>query len=190
MILVIDGYNLLKHIDPYRDVSEHERTVFLHMLKRYARRKKHKVVVVFDGGPYEWPHKGTVGGMLVIYSGGRETADDVIMHYIDDHKTKDLLLVSSDHELNLFASKHEIVSIGSDDFYRLVQVALEKSGMQDEEASVTFDEGELDLDKVMEQASERVPIKQEDVEPSHVREPAIHRPSKKDRILLKKLKKL
>ena len=190
MILVIDGYNLLKHIDPYREVSEHERTVFLHMLKRYARRKKHKLVVVFDGGPFEWPHRETVGGATVIYSGRRETADEVIMHYVKDHKAKDLLLVSSDHELNLFASKHGIVSIGSDDFYRLVQDALEKSGTQDEDASVTFDEHETDIDAVMEQASKIVPRKQEDMEPSRISGPAVHRPSKKDRLLLKKLKKL
>ncbi len=190
MILVIDGYNLLKHIDPYRDIDEHERNTFLHMIKRYAVRRKHKAVVVFDGGPYEWPHKETVGGITVMYSGRRQTADDVIMHYIKDHRTKDLLMVSSDHELNLFASKYGIVSIGSEDFYRLFQEALQEQKEKIQEPSITFDESEMDLDTVMEQASSVVPCKSEDIQPTEVRLRTTHRPSKKDRALLKKLKKL
>ncbi len=189
MILVIDGYNLLKHIDPHKDVTEHERTVFLHQLKRYAQRKKHQIVVVFDGGPYQWPHKEVVNGIKVIYSGARDTADTVIMQYLADHKAKDLLLVSSDHEINLFASKHDIVSIGSDDFYRLFQQGLQNQKEGEEEVSVELDEDELDLDAVMEQASKVVPRKEEDITPSEVRLRPV-RSSKKDRQLLKKLKKL
>ncbi|TET33396.1 hypothetical protein E3J61_04070 [Candidatus Dependentiae bacterium] len=189
MILIIDGYNLLKHIDPHHDISEHERTVFLHQLKRYARRKKHKIVLVFDGGPYQWPHKELVNGIKVIYSGERDTADTVIMRYIADHKTQDLLLISSDHELNLFASKYDIASIGSDDFYPLFKQGIQEYPEEVEEIEVSIDEGDLDLDALMEQASEMVPCKQEDITPSdvHLR---TGRSSKKDRLLLKKLKKL
>ena len=210
MILIIDGYNLLKHIDPHKDVSEHERTVFLHQLKRYARRKKHKIVLVFDGGPYQWPYfasadaacfegqavpyeapkeRSMVNGIKVIYSGGRDTADTVIMRYIADHKTQDLLLISSDHELNLFASKYDIASIGSDDFYPLFKQGIQEYPEEVEEIEVSIDEDELDLDAIMEQASEMVPRKQEDIMPSDVRLRTGRR-SKKDRLLLKKLKKL
>jgi predicted RNA-binding protein with PIN domain len=191
MILLVDGYNLLKYINPYRDITEHERMLFLHQLKRYARYKKHKVVVVFDGGPYQWPHKEQVAGIKIIYSGARDTADAVIMHYIADHKTKDLLLITSDHELNLFASKHTIVSIGSDDFYRLFQEGLQEQQEEVQEISVTLDEDELesDLDTLMAQASEMVPCKEEDILPNEVPSRS-SRSSKKDRLLLKKLKKL
>ncbi len=188
MVLIIDGYNLLKHIDPYRNIDEHVRTTFLHMLKRYAARKKHKLVVVFDGGPYEWPHKETDKAMVLIYSGRRETADKVIMHYIKDHKSKDILLVSSDHELILFASKYDKVSIGSQDFYHLVQTTFQEQP-QSQDPVITFDENEQDLDTVMEQASEVVPHKQEDRERANVQNNA-HKSSKQDRLLLKKLKKL
>ncbi len=199
MILIIDGYNLLKHIDPHHDISEHERTVFLHQLKRYARRKKHKIVLVFDGGPYQWPHKELVNGIKVIYSGERDTADTVIMRYIADHKTQDLLLISSDHELNLFASKYDIASIGSDDFYPLFKQGIQDPLEEVEEIEVSIDEGDLDLDAIMEQASEMVPRKQEDITPSDVylrkgrpvrRSFSEGGSSKKDRLLLKKLKKL
>ena len=199
MILIIDGYNLLRHIDPHREVmSEHERTIFLHELKRYARRKKHKIVLVFDGGGYQWPHKEMVNGIKVIYSGGRDTADAVIMRYILDHKTQDLLLVSSDHELNLFASKYDIPSIGADDFYPLFKQGIQDDPKEVVEIVVEFDEDELDLDTVMEQGSEQVPRKEEDRGPSDVplrkgrpvRRSFSEGGSKKDRLLLKKLKKL
>jgi predicted RNA-binding protein with PIN domain len=149
------------------------------------------VVVVFDGGPYQWPHKEQVAGIKIIYSGARDTADAVIMHYIADHKTKDLLLITSDHELNLFASKHTIVSIGSDDFYRLFQEGLQEQQEEVQEISVTLDEDELesDLDTLMAQASEMVPCKEEDILPNEVPSRS-SRSSKKDRLLLKKLKKL
>lgn len=188
MILLIDGYNFLKHIDPYRDIDEHVRTTFLYMLRRYAIRKKHKLVVVFDGGPYQWPHKETFKNMILIYSGSRETADKVIMHYIKDHKSKDILLVSSDRELNRFADKYENISIGSQDFHQLVQVALQEQ-KESQELPITFDEDELDLDAVMEQASEVIPPKQEDFGSTKIRW-TTNRSSKQDRILLKKLKKL
>lgn len=189
MILVIDGYNLLKHIDPDRFIDEHERLTFLHELARYARFKKHKVVVVFDGGPYQWPHKESVMDVKVIYSGVRETADTVIMHYLADHHAKDLLLVSSDHELNLFASKHDVVSIGSDDFYQLLRAGLKEAEGKAVEVPVRFDEDEQDVDTLMEQASAFVPRKEEDIMPRESRMPQGRR-SKKDRLLLKKLKKL
>ncbi len=189
MILIIDGYNLLRHIDPSREVTEHERMIFLHKLKLYARRKKHKIVVVFDGGPYQWPHKELINGVKVIYSGARDTADTVIMQYIADHKNKDLLLVSSDHEICLFASKHDVVSIGSDDFYRLFQQGLQGGKKELQDSDVSFDEDEHDLNAVMEQASEVVHQKEEDITPSDVRLNT-PRSSKKDRLLLKKLKKL
>lgn len=189
MILVIDGYNVLKHIDPYRTIDDHERAHFINELKRYARRKKHNMVLVFDGGEYRWPHKEQVDGVKIIYSGGKKTADEVIMEYLYDHKMKDLLLVSSDHELNLFASKHGVASIGSDDFYRLLKEGLQEHEQGDGQVVVNIDEEERDLDTLMEQASQTVPQKQDDVAPSQVRG---HRAkgSKQERILLKKLKKL
>ncbi len=191
MIIIIDGYNLIKHIDPEREITERERSTFLHMISQYARRKKHKIIVIFDGGPYEWPYKERVASVKVIYSGRKQTADDVIMHYIADHKRQDLLLVSSDHELNLFASKHDAVSIGSQDFYYLLQQALaQKTIKQNDEIEVVFDEQETDLDTIMEQASEHVLQKEPDAKPSRVREASASRFSKEDRELFKKLKKL
>src|SRR5690349_18507069 len=125
MIIVVDGYNLIKNVIPGREVNEPERRKFLALFGAYAQRKKHSLVVVFDGGPYEWVHKENVLGVQVMYSGTRETADEVIVKYLYVQRTKELLLVSSDHEICVAASRLEIPSIGSLDFYGLMKEALE-----------------------------------------------------------------
>ncbi len=187
MIIVVDGYNLLKNWHSHTTIDERERHKFLQKIADYGRRKRHKMVVVFDGGPYEWPSKEKMAGILVIYS-ARESADEVIMQYLEDHKNKDILLVSSDHELNLFASHLNIVSIGSEEFTYLIGEAL-KEVMDKEDTIIAVDESATDLDMIMEQATENVPYKDDDKPRKDQIVSRSHR-SKQDRVLLKKLKKL
>ncbi len=193
MVIIIDGYNLIKQTTHDRQISEHERRQFIHMLSRYGRRKKHKIVLVFDGGPQTWPSQEVIIGVKVIYSGVKETADSVIMKYIHDYRTKELFLVSSDNELGHFASKHDIVSIGSEDFYYLLQEALRAPSDEkvvDQQPEIEIDDGVQDLDALMERASEVIPQKREDQPHSKQRQATLQRISKQDRALLKKLHKL
>ncbi len=189
MIIIIDGYNFLKHQDPDREINEMQRRAFLNQISQYGRHKKHKMVVVFDGGPHDWPYKEKIAGVMTIFSGQRQSADKVIMHYLEDHKNKELLLVSSDHELNLFASKREVVSIGSEEFNYLLKQTLQSMPEKYHDQQINFDETESDLDIIMEQAAEHIPSKLEDM-PKNRKAAPLSKFSKKDRALLKKLKKL
>jgi predicted RNA-binding protein with PIN domain len=188
MIIVIDGYNLLKNW--YSNSSFHdekERYAFLHKIARYGKKKHHKMVVVFDGGLYEWPYKEKIAGITVLYS-ARESADEIIMQYLEDHKNKDILLVSSDHELNLFASHLNIISIGSTDFVPLITDALQREADQTE-VTVTVDDEATELAVLMEQATEEIPYKDDD-KPCNQEIITRAHPSRHDKRLLKKLKKL
>lgn len=187
MIIVIDGYNVLKQWRPSTTITEKERHAFLVKLGRYGRKKRHKMVVVFDGGFYEWPSKEKKAGVTVIYS-ARESADEVIQQYLEDHKSKDILLVSSDHELNLFASHLHIVSIGSEEFIYLVIDAL-KQADDTEETAVIVDDTETNFDSIMEKATRAIPSKDDDKPPQQQIVSRSH-PSRYDKVLLKKLKKL
>ena len=166
MILVIDAYNMLKQLIHARDISQTQRTHFVTLLKKYAQRKKHTMVVVFDGGPYQWVHKEHVGDIHVVYSGVRETADDYISYYLQEHEHKDILLVSADHELTLLASNVSIPSIDPMDFYALVQQALTHTDdwlTYDNQLVKLQDSAEQqDVDRLMEQGSVVVPVKQAD----------------------------
>lgn len=189
MIVIIDGYNVLKR-NHRKPVDAQGREMFIHMLSRYGARKKHDIIVVFDGGPYEWPSSASEHEVEVIYSGRRTTADKVIMRYLKEHRRKDILLVSSDRELNLCASRNEVASIDSGDFYRLVQEAL-SADQERGQGPIVIDENETDLATLMEQSARFAAPKSDDVKTSDEDDDGIKRTvSKQERLLLAKLKKL
>lgn len=195
MIIVVDAYNLLRSVPPYKkNITDKERTHFIAQLSAYGRRKGHKMVIVFDGGPHEWPFKENMKVVTVVYSGIHESADDYIKEYIDAHRMKDLLLVSSDAELNRWAERLNIPSIDSGAFAQLIHQELSRScaaaNTQHEVVKLHHDDLSY-IDELMQQASTIVPQKSEDVTSGPKRHHAKKdQVNKRERDLLKKLKKL
>ena len=198
MIILVDAYNLLRATPPYKKtITEKERAQFIARLSAYGRSKGHKIVIVFDGGPHEWPFKESMKVVQIVYSGMHESADDYIKEYIEAHKAKDLLLVSSDSELNRYAQQRNIPSIDSATFAQLLyESSTTKKSFNTQQHEITklvqdkefgADAQEM-LDRLMTQASRNVSEKSEDL--------VSERTTKKDhltkeeRILLQKLKKL
>lgn len=194
MRIIIDGYNMLKSILEAREISEHERSIFLAQLARYARRKGHKIIVVFDGGPYQWTHKEVQFDIQVIYSGMHESADEYIHEYLIDHQTKDMLLVTSDHELRLMASALSITSITTQDFHQLVREALRpvpETEMKPGQLIKMTEQENKELDELMREATATIPIKEDDLAArAHRLYKKGKKVSKRERLLLQKLKKL
>lgn len=196
MIIVVDAYNLLRAIPPYKKtITDRERSQFIVRLSTYGRSKGHKVIIVFDGGPYEWPSKESKKGVQIVYSGVHETADDYIKKYMSENRSKDLLLVSSDGELNRYAAQLTIPSIDSPVFYQLV--VEEISGRQSLQTISkkgllikSTESSEDYVDQLMEKASKNVPAKAEDFVYDNNRRKTSEHVSKNERELLKKLKKL
>ena len=83
MKLVIDGYNLLKNILKIQYVSLRERDQFLKRLSLYAEKKSVQILIVFDGGDVNFNYSERAYGIEIIYSGFIDSADDVIMRYIE-----------------------------------------------------------------------------------------------------------
>ncbi len=195
MIIVIDAYNMLKHIYPKRYVAEEDTHRFITKISKYAAQRGHLIFLVFDGGPYEWVHREKVAGIQLVYSGHHESADDVIRHYLTVYKDRDLLLVSTDRELGRKASRLGIASIDSADFYPLVQAAL-ASGQDKRERIIgapikTTPDEDMSLDKIMCEATKHAVTKSEDlVYDARYRAGQGKRESKIDRKLDQKLKKL
>ena len=191
MIIVIDAYNVLKKY--VTEVSESQRIQFIKQCGTYGKRKGHKMVVVFDAGPYDYPTIAREHGAYVAYSGVRESADQYIKRYFEEHKNQDLLLVSSDNELGQFASHREIPSLDSSYFYRILRQELEKKGgdglVKKQKIVKTTAEEAPELDQLMEEASKTVPTKSEDIV-GDVLEKDSHKRSKRERKLLEKIKKL
>lgn len=196
MIIIVDAYNFLRAAPLYKKIiTDQERAKFIIQLGTYGRRKGHKIIIVFDGGPYEWPFKESKKIVTVVYSGNHESADDYIKEYVEAHREKDLLLVSSDTELNRWVARHNISSIDSSTFYYLLHQELSiketVSAKQQEVIKFEHDNVDNDIDVLMQEASKNVSVKSEDVASTGKgRNAKKDRSSKQERALLKKLNKL
>lgn len=114
MLLLIDGYNLLKTMEPAAVKSN--RDAFIALLNAYAKRKRHHVMVVFDAGPTTDPFKERHGDITVFYSGA-QTADEIIQELLDVYEEqKNIVLISSDMQLKHYAKLRMVASIDSEIF--------------------------------------------------------------------------
>ena len=130
MIIIIDGYNLLRHLSKGAEVSERERDHFIARMGRYASAKSHRIIVVFDGGPGGVPSWDNVGNILVIYAGARESADSRIVRLAKEHRSKEVLVISSDREVRDRSTREGAITIGVSDFCDCVDRALTDEPMQ------------------------------------------------------------
>ena len=189
MVIIVDGYNVLKQAKGIR-ASEAEKQTFIKMLARYAAQKQHDIILVFDGGYSLYPSKERHEGIIVIYAGIHQSADDYIKKLLDQGKNKEALLVSSDNELGLFAHHRNIPSIGALDFFKLVHEKKDKTGSLvagNQLQKFSTASANRELEQLMEEETKNVPFKKEDEVQKRKRE---QQKSKHEKKLLKKVKKL
>lgn len=109
MIIVIDGYNLLKQIfstETAKAVSTKNdfliKKRFIEQLGSYRFLKqdeKLSLLIVFDGGSHHRATREVVHGVTVIHSGYMKSADEWIIDYSLTHKNKDITIVTNDRGL-------------------------------------------------------------------------------------------
>ncbi len=165
MIIVIDGYNVLKGAFYPNKITDNERGDFIARMNNYARIKMHTTVVVFDGGNDPHPERESHDQVTVVYSGYNQTADEYIKEFIDGHRQHEMVLVSTDRELCRFANKHDIVTIDSEDFYALVQNAISHGAQKNtvkHHDIIKFSQTESDVDDIIMAGSSQIPLKHDD----------------------------
>lgn len=82
MLVILDGYNLLKQVFHTSSLNESERNSALTRIAARARVKKYHVLVVFDGYHAEYAPRTVYGTTTVVYSGARRSADEYIIEYV------------------------------------------------------------------------------------------------------------
>jgi hypothetical protein len=191
MIILIDGYNLLKQLEPGVFIEESTREKFIRTLGAYHRRRGHLILLIFDGGPHHWPVQEAKAGILVIYVGLGKSADDFIKQYIAEHFREDLFLISSDRELGLWAAKYDTPSMDALPFYDIIMSghAVGHAKLRAGSAVKTTESQDAALDALMLEASERVAAKTED-RLQETKRRSGKQESKIDRLLRKKIEKL
>ena len=191
MLIIIDGYNVLKQTQA-DDITEKQRSAFINKIAKYINKKGHKAIIIFDGGHFGWATKEKIRGVSIMYSGYKQTADECIKQFITEHRNKNLLLVSSDRQLNHWADEAEVTSLDSHHFLLLLKQALQKPLVRSVVKSTivkTSDSQNQELDQLMHESTQEIEVKKEDIEILPIDQFG-KKVSKKEKKQLKKIQKL
>ncbi len=129
MLILIDGYNLIKQSDSLRRYDrkslEAGRKALIARLVEYEKKKSHSITVVFDGGNSDWIDEGRdkEGKINIIYSRYGERADDVIKR-IAAQTMGEVIVVSSDREISSFVTKLGKTPLTSPEFETIINQAI------------------------------------------------------------------
>jgi predicted RNA-binding protein with PIN domain len=204
MVLLIDGYNLLRNIfHKQKGKLDKQRKDLIQQLSYYKKKKNLEIVLVFDGGLFNHATREIRGGVAVIFSGQHSNADDWIYKYVNKNKEKEILLVTQDRELINRCGKHNVDSLDVADFYKLLQDVLigetNNPIVSGNTKSVQKYDHEIDdiyqqidregLDLLMSQSDVSSVLKDDEVS-KKIRKSKSKTLSKKEKKILNKLKKL
>ena len=195
MIILVDGYNLIKQALNVKHIAPDDKLKFLHRLSNYARKKNLQLHVIFDG--YDDNDNFSSRHLKVSYSGYKESADKFIENLAWNVKG-DALLVSSDKELcNFVEEDSKFEYMDSLEFYAF----LKKSEVEDAQDVYRNDHfasardiikisknEDQELDQLMAQDF-GLEMKLEDFVKSDCGLPR-HKPTKNEKRILNKIKKL
>jgi hypothetical protein len=191
MKLLIDGYNLFKQVGGVTLLSPVQRAKYIKTLARYVQLKRLSTLLVFDGGMQERASYEEDGLLEIVYVGKNKTADDFIKDFLQTYGgDKDILLVSSDRELNKMADYCHLPSIDVFDFWHFVKAALIEKKMPVQKSGHTIKMSSSDhpeLDALM-GGLKVTDVKQDDLLINS--SPTALKRSKIDKKLLQKAKKL
>lgn len=169
MTIIIDGYNVLKPLAQSNEVGERRRARFIERVAAYARSSSNDITIVFDGGDSPFPERVREYGIVVYYSGYKESADDVIKRLLNQARHADVILVSTDRDLCWYAENLEIVTIDSHVFYGYMseKEAFGKTSKLRKNGELHKREGhesEAEIDALMEEASSMMFLQSDDDE--------------------------
>ncbi|MDI6775889.1 MAG: NYN domain-containing protein [Syntrophales bacterium] len=125
MHIIIDGYNLIRQSDSLRSFErinlEEGRKALVRSVSLYRRQRGHRVTIVFDGwenGPPE-EERDREEGIHIIYSRRGEKADEVIKRMVQ-RRGEEIIVVTSDRGIADFVNRRGGVTIPSREFESLV----------------------------------------------------------------------
>ncbi|MFH1644304.1 MAG: NYN domain-containing protein [bacterium] len=133
MIVLIDGYNLLRQVfHKVKGKLDKQRQQLIKELGYYKNKKPKikNIIIVFDGGLFGHATREIKNGIVVIFSGQRESADTWILNYVEKHKNQEMLLVSLDRELKDNVKKYNVDSVDVFEFYKILQNTLQDDAMK------------------------------------------------------------
>ena len=200
MVLLIDGYNLLKSVySHHKGRLDKQREQLIRQLGYYKEKKSaiKDIIAVFDGGIFPHPSREVHNGIVTIFAGYKSNADRWIIGYVDRNQHREIMVITRDREIIRKCESLGAQILSTHEFYDLFQNALleDVAEQQSDDGDTKRFDGEQDessdaLDILMEQASLQAFDKNEEEYAQPDRKGASHHLSKKDKKRLKKIEKL
>ena len=142
MILLIDGYNVIRFLYPDSSAAREEyQLLFFKKLARYWRLKKDvllEIRVVLDGGLFSHKTREVRKGIVVIQSGHKRKADDVLVEYGMQLRSQ-AVVVTNDRELQRRLKEHSCNVVSVTHFWDMVSALCMQDDVAQDDAHV-YDE--------------------------------------------------
>ncbi len=143
MAYIVDGNNVMGQTPGWHRDKSKSRRMLLEKLAAFARLKKARVTVVFDGGPDSAvPEGAAFHGVKVLYAERGSDADTRIEHLVETATDpRGLTIVTSDRHLGFLVRSRGATVIRSGEFRKQVERLLKSTpGAEDGEQ---FEVGDL-----------------------------------------------
>lgn len=187
LTIIIDGYNFIFNSYFRVKFESHElqklRDEMINFLSKYYNVKRNKVIVVFDGYNTDEPYESKYNcqNIEIIYSKKDEKADDVIVR-LAKSTVGNLIVVTNDNDIRRRACDVNCSCSGVEEFKRLIEniIASDENGEKHRYTAggLIADKEEYDEDGI-------APKRRTGQKKGNP-----HRLSKKERLKIKKMKKL
>jgi predicted RNA-binding protein with PIN domain len=145
MHIIVDGYNLIRQSDTFRQSErkslEEGRNALIQSLAGYRKLRGHRITVVFDGwvGGSPTEERDRASGVEIIYSRLGEKADEVIKRLLEKGD-EERLVVTSDREIAVFAVRRGKTAISSAEFDALLARSAAGSSPPDDSGKAEGDD--------------------------------------------------
>ena len=118
--LLIDGHNLIGQMPDLSLADPDDEQKLVVVLRKYAARRRARVIVVFDSGlPGGRSNELSGGGVTAIFAGSHTIADRVLMERIRElKKPGEWIVVSSDREVQLAAARRHLIVWSAQEFVK------------------------------------------------------------------------
>jgi predicted RNA-binding protein with PIN domain len=115
MLILIDGYNLIYALQYEGESLSKEELI--NKINLYQKRKKHNIILVFDGGIYSGPsdREEKAGNIKVIHTSKLKTADDKIKELSDKYRNG-CVVITSDWDIKNYVKRNGSPTMDSEEF--------------------------------------------------------------------------
>lgn len=146
MDIIVDGYNMIFKIPElgYRTEKcdiETLRTRFLSLLEQYKEKRKHKLIVVFDGKGFGNYSETRICGIDVVFSRPDIDADEEIKRMVRSSRNpKHITVITSDRDIEMYVKRYGCKIVEPLAFYRDIKKKVARLRASDKEGKFTPEE--------------------------------------------------